>query len=84
MQASAATREQEAAAGQLHIALDGRLLVGLAKESSPNGCTLTPDESLGLLRRYAHKHHRHLAQLADGIARGTATIRPAAAQQGSR
>jgi RNA polymerase sigma-70 factor, ECF subfamily len=72
MQIAAATPGQEAAASQLQVALEGRVVIEQARGILAERLRVTPDEAFILLRRYARDHNRSLAGLAGDITRGTA------------
>lgn len=67
LQHHSALAEQQARIGQLHIALDSRVVIEQAKGILAERHHCTPDEAFGLLRRHARSNQLRLADLAEQI-----------------
>ena len=79
-----AVHQQEIVAGQLQVALNGRVTIEQAKGILAERLRTTPDDAFLILRRYARDHNLPLTQLAGDVIQGTAGIRHSSQAQDRR
>ena len=69
-----AVHQQEVVAGQLQVALNGRVTIEQAKGILAERLRTTPNDAFLILRRYARDHNLPLTQLASDVIHGTTSL----------
>ena len=69
-----AVHRQEVVAGQLQVALNGRVTIEQAKGILAERLRTTPNDAFLILRRYARDHNLPLTQLASDVIHGTTSL----------